>query len=191
MKQILIFSIDIFDKYSYTIPYLAKIYPSGKEYNVPDFERAGGVQTLLHNLKDYIDIDALTVTDKTIKDNLANYKPVKTDLIRTPDNPHEGEGGIAILKGNIAPNTGVSKPSVIDPSMRKFTGRAKVFDSEEEANQAIINNQISAGDVLVIKYEGPKGGPGMREMYKPLKLLYGERPSIRNSISNRWKIFRY
>lgn len=168
------FSIDIFDKYSYTIPYLAKIYPSGKEYNVPDFERAGGVQTLLHNLKDYIDIDALTVTGNTIKDNLANHKPVETDLIRTPDNPHEGEGGIAILKGNIAPNTGVSKPSAIDPSMHKFTGRAKVFDSEEEANEAIINDQISAGDVVVIKYEGPKGGPGMREMYKPLKLLYGK-----------------
>ncbi|MFW5981062.1 MAG: dihydroxy-acid dehydratase [bacterium] len=168
------FSIDIFDKYSYTIPYLAKIYPSGKEYNVPDFERAGGVQTLLHNLKEYIDSDTLTVTGKTIAENLANYKPVASDLIRTPDNPHEGEGGVAILKGNIAPNTGVSKPSAIDPSMHKFTGKAKVFNSEEEANEAIINNKISSGDVVVIKYEGPKGGPGMREMYKPLKLLYGE-----------------
>ena len=168
------FSIDIFDKYSYTIPYLAKIYPSGKEYNVPDFERAGGVQTLLYNLKEYIDTDTLTVTGRTIGENLTDYKPVESDLIRTPDNPHDGEGGVAILKGNIAPNTGVSKPSAIDPSMHQFTGTAKVFNSEEEANEAIINNKIQPGDVVVIKYEGPKGGPGMREMYKPLKLLYGE-----------------
>ncbi len=176
------FSIDMFDKYSYTIPYLAKIYPSGKEYNVPDFERHGGVQALLYNMKDFIDTESLTVTGKSIKENLAKFKPVKSDLIRIPENPHDGEGGIAILKGNVAPNTAVSKPSAIDPTIHKFKGKAKVFNSEEEANQAIINNEIVPGDVVVIKYEGPKGGPGMREMYKPLKLLYGKGLALKTAL---------
>ncbi len=167
-------SIDVFEKYSRETPYLARIYPSTDKYNVPDFERAGGVQALYKSLRDYLDGDALAVNGCTVEENFRGAEIENEDLIRTPENPHEGEGGVAILRGNIAPNTGVSKPSAIHPDMHRFTGRARVFNSEEEANQAISGDEIESGDVLVIKYEGPKGGPGMREMYKPLKLLYGK-----------------
>ncbi len=175
-------SIDLFEKYSHEIPYLAKIYPSTKEYNVPDFARAGGVQALYNNLREFLDEKALTVTGKSVGDNLAAQTFPESDLIRSPENPHSGEGGVAILQGNIAPDTGVSKPSAIDPSMHQFTGTARVFNSEEEANEAIIQDEVVAGDVVVIKYEGPKGGPGMREMYKPLKLLYGKGLALETAV---------
>jgi len=175
-------TIDLFDHYSKEIPYLAKIYPSGKQYNVPDFERAGGVQALLINLLEYLAEEVLTVTGETLKDNLAGKDFPETDLIRPVDSPHSGEGGVAILKGNIAPETGVAKPSAIHPDLHKFSGEAIVFNSEEEANSAIINEQVKAGNVIVIRYEGPKGGPGMREMYKPLKLLYGKGLALKTAL---------
>lgn len=175
-------TIDLFEKYTHEIPYLAKIYPSTKEYNVPDFERAGGVQALFSNLIEFLDANAMTITGNTVEENLSGQEFPESDLIRSPENPHAGEGGVAILKGNIAPGTGVSKPSAIDPSMHQFTGTARVFNSEEAANKAIINDEVVSGDVVVIKYEGPKGGPGMREMYKPLKLLYGKGLALETAV---------
>jgi len=89
------------------------------------------------------------------------------------EKPFGFTGGVSVLRGNLAPNSGISKPGAIDPSLQSFTGTAKVFNSEEEAEEAILGNKIKAGDIVVIRYEGPKGGPGMREMYKAMKYLYG------------------
>lgn len=111
-----------------------------------------------------------------MKENIDGYLyrfPENGEVIKTIDQPFSTSGGLAVLRGNLAPKTGISKPVAIDPSVRQFTGTAVVFDSEEEANQAILDGRIKSGDVVVIRYEGPKGGPGMVEMYRALKYLYG------------------
>jgi dihydroxy-acid dehydratase len=119
----------------------------------------------------------MTVSGKTLEDNLNEYKflyPANKDLIRSLDNPHDKLGGIAIMRGNLAPNTGVSKPSGIHEDVRQFVGKAICFDSEEECTLAISQNKINPGHVVVVRYEGPKGGPGMREMFKASKMLDGQ-----------------
>jgi len=121
-------------------------------------------------------MDVRTCTGKTMKENIDSYQykfDENNEVIKTIDQPFASSGGLAVLRGNLAPNTGISKPTAIDPSVRQFTGTAVVFDSEEDANQAILDGEIKAGDVVVIRYEGPKGGPGMVEMYRALKYLYG------------------
>jgi dihydroxy-acid dehydratase len=121
-------------------------------------------------------MDVMTCTGKTMKENIDGYQyrfPEHDEIIKTIDEPFDVSGGLAVLRGNLAPNTGISKPTAIDPSVRQFTGTAVVFDSEGEANQAILDGKIKEGDVVVIRYEGPKGGPGMVEMYRASKYLYG------------------
>jgi dihydroxy-acid dehydratase len=103
-------------------------------------------------------------------------------IIRTLADPWSQEGGLAILRGNLAPNTAVTKPAAIVPEMHKFTGEARCFDSEEAANQAILDGKVRAGEVVVIRYEGPKGGPGMREMYTAMKLLYGQGLALKTAV---------
>jgi dihydroxy-acid dehydratase len=118
----------------------------------------------------------MTCTGKTMKENIDAYQyrfPENNEVIKTIDEPFGFSGGLAVLRGNLAPKTGISKPTAIDPSVRQFTGTAVVFDSEEEATQAIIDGRIESGTVVVIRYEGPKGGPGMVEMYRALKYLSG------------------
>ena len=120
-------------------------------------------------------LDAMTVTGKTVGENLDSYpyEPPDREIIKTMVEPFAAFGGVAILRGNLAPEGCVTKPSAIDPAMHVFSGRARVFDSEEAAEEVILSGGIRPGDVLVIRYEGPKGGPGMREMYKAMKYLYG------------------
>ncbi len=118
--------------------------------------------------------DALTVTGNTIAENVAEARVVDDAIIKTIQDPWRNEGGLAVLKGNLAPNTAITKPAAIHPDMQTFTGKARCFDSEEAADQSILKQKVMAGDVVVIRYEGPKGGPGMREMYKAMKLLYGQ-----------------
>jgi dihydroxy-acid dehydratase len=120
-------------------------------------------------------MDAISATadDPGQYRNLPLPLPRKTRCHHHLDKPFYKSGGLAVLRGNLAPRTGISKPVAIDPAARKFTGKAVVFDSEEEANQAILDEKIKAGDVVVIRYEGPKGGPGMVEMYRALKYLHG------------------
>jgi dihydroxy-acid dehydratase len=98
------------------------------------------------------------------------------------ENPWSQEGGLAILRGNLAPNTAITKPAAVHPQMRTFKGRARCFDSEEAADEAILEGKIRAGEVVVIRYEGPKGGPGMREMYKAMKLLYGRGLALKTAL---------
>ncbi|MDR3331604.1 MAG: dihydroxy-acid dehydratase [Synergistaceae bacterium] len=164
-----------FEDYGKTTPLISKIFPASK-YTMEDFYRSGGIPQVLKELEDSLFKDCMTVSGKTMGENIESYpysfKPDR-ELIKTADRPFGVGTGVAILRGNLAPDTCVSKPSAIHPSQQVFTGKALVFDSEEEANEAIIAERVKAGGVVVIRYEGPKGAPGMREMFSAMKLLYG------------------
>jgi dihydroxy-acid dehydratase len=167
--------VDAFDQFSKNTPTIAQVYPAAK-WDMEDFWRAGGIPRVMDRLRSLLDMDVMTCTGRTMKENIDGYRyrfPENHEIIKTVDAPFELSGGLAVLRGNLAPNTGISKPAAIDPSVRQFTGTAVVFDSEEEANQAILDGRIQEGDVVVIRYEGPKGGPGMVEMYRALKYLHG------------------
>jgi dihydroxy-acid dehydratase len=166
------FDLELFDRLSRTTPLLAKINPSASA-NVIDFHHSGGVPAVMSELKDLLHLQAMTVTGQTLGDNLKEHKSPDNEVIKTRANPFEATGGLAVLYGNISPAGAVTKPAAISPSQRVFSGPAKCFNSEEEANNAIMEGKIQGGEVLVIRYEGPKGGPGMPEMFKALKLLNG------------------
>ena len=155
-------------------PNLCHLAPAGPTH-MQDLNAAGGVQMVLSELlkKNLIDGTAITATGKTVAENVKNLHLTKFDTIRSIDAPYSKEGGIAVLWGNIAKNGCVVKRSAVDPSMLKHSGPARVFNSEEEAIAAIYAGNIVAGDVVVIRYEGPKGGPGMREMLNPTSALAG------------------
>jgi dihydroxy-acid dehydratase len=164
-----------FEKFSKITPQIAKVNPAAK-WDMEDFYKAGGIPRVMKNLGKLIDTSVITCTGKTLEENLKQYKycySANDEIIKTIEEPFDKTGGIAVLHGNIAPDSAVTKPGAFDKSLHHFCGKAKVFDSEEEANEAILNGKIEHGDVVVIRYEGPKGGPGMREMYKAMKYLYG------------------
>lgn len=164
-----------FDELSRKTPQLAKINPAS-EYNMIDFYRAGGVSKLLDEMQSFIDTDVMTVTGQTVMDNIKTHRypyPFDERVIRPLKSPFGYEGGVAVLRGNLAPDTGITKPGAFDKSLRHFKGTAICFDSEEAAEKAILEGQVHDGHVVVIRYEGPKGGPGMREMFKAMKYLYG------------------
>lgn len=163
-------------------PIIAQVYPSNN-YNVIDLYHAGGVPVVMKHLLPLLDTTAMTVSGKTIEQVYKSYQIVlDKHIIRCIDSPFLESGGIAILYGNLAPESAVTKPSVIHPSMYQFRGPAKCFDSEETAENAIMEKDIKQGDVLVIRYEGPKGGPGMREMARTMKLLYGAGLSLHTAL---------
>ena len=164
----------LFDKMNHQVPLVAKVNPASK-YNMEDFCRAGGVPQVMREIASLLHMDVMTVTGKTLRENLENHPENHPDrnVIRTMADPFSASGGVAILRGNLAPEGCVTKPSAIDSSMHVFTGKARVFDGEEAAEETILSGGIHPGDVLVIRYEGPKGGPGMREMYKAMKYIYG------------------
>ena len=167
--------IDIYDRASQNIPSIAMVNPAS-EYDMGDFYRAGGIPQVMKELEGDMDLSCMTVTGKSLGDNLEDRSsPFGVDrrVIRTKEDPFCKSGGLAVMRGNLAPGTGITKPIAMDPSMYHFSGPARVFDCEEDANRAILDGNIKEGDVLVIRYEGPKGGPGMREMYFAMKLLYG------------------
>lgn len=166
--------LDIINEVSQKTPNLCKLAPAGPDHIV-DLYCAGGVQAVMKELqkKQLIDDSLMTVTGKTIKENLAKAVNLDHKIIKDIDTPNSPTGGIAVLFGNIAPKGCVVKRSAVDPSMLVHTGRARVFDSEEDAIDAIYQGKIVKGDVVVIRYEGPKGGPGMREMLNPTSALAG------------------
>jgi dihydroxy-acid dehydratase len=167
--------VDEFEALNKITPQIVKVNPASK-WDMEAFHRAGGIPRVMSNLGDILDGDVLTCTGKTLKENLAEYVyqyPPNDEIIKTREAAFSKTGGIAVLRGNLAPDTAISKPGSIDTSVLSFTGRAKVFDNEEDAEKAILKGVIKAGDVVVIRYEGPKGGPGMREMFKAMKYLYG------------------
>ena len=155
-------------------PNLCHLAPAGDTF-MEDLEAAGGVYAVIKELTkgDLIDTSVMTVTGKTMGENIANAHNGNTDIIRPFDDPYMKTGGIAVLKGNLAPDGCVVKQSAVAPSMMQHEGPARVFNSEEEAIRVIYDGGINAGDVVVIRYEGPKGGPGMREMLNPTSAIAG------------------
>ncbi|WP_103868093.1 dihydroxy-acid dehydratase [Butyrivibrio sp. Su6] len=167
-------NMEIANEVSSRTPNLCHLAPAGPTY-MEDLNEAGGVLAVMSELvkKNLLNTDALTVTGKTIGENLAGVKNLNPEVIRPIENPYMQSGGIAVLKGNIAPDTGIVKKSAVVPEMMTHEGPARVFDCEEDAIAAILGGKIVAGDVVVIRYEGPKGGPGMREMLNPTSAIAG------------------
>jgi len=167
-------NLDIINEISSRVPNLCKLAPAG-HHHVQDLYAAGGVQAVMKELakKNLLHLDLITVTGKTVGENIADAKVRDYDVIRSIDDPYSTTGGIAILRGNIAPDGAVVKRSAVAAEMLVHRGPARVFDSEEEAIQAIYGGKIVKGDVVVIRYEGPKGGPGMREMLSPTSAIAG------------------
>jgi dihydroxy-acid dehydratase len=167
-------NMEIANEVSSRTPNLCHLAPAGPTY-MEDLNEAGGVLAVMSELvkKNLINTDLITVTGKTIKENLEGVKNLNPEVIRPIENPYMQSGGIAVLKGNIAPDTGVVKKSAVVPEMLVHEGPARVFDCEEDAIEAILTGKIVAGDVVVIRYEGPKGGPGMREMLNPTSAIAG------------------
>ncbi len=160
---------------SETTPNLCRLAPAGDSF-IEDLDEAGGIQAVLAELdkKGILHTELLTVTSKTIAENIKNARNKNPAVLRPSDNPWSATGGIAILFGNLAPNGCVVKRSACAPEMLKHSGPARVFNSEEDCFKAVMNNRIKAGDVVVIRYEGPRGGPGMREMLSVTAALAGQ-----------------
>jgi dihydroxy-acid dehydratase len=165
-------SLTTFDKLGRQIPHLCNMCPGGP-YDLEDLNTAGGIRALMKELSCFLHLDAITVTGKTVKENIEGAVVLNREVIRPVNDPVHKEGGIAILQGNLAPKGSVVKTAAVSPKMLTFRGPAKVFNSEEEAMRAILNQEIREGDVVVIRYEGPKGGPGMREMLSPTATIAG------------------
>ena len=167
-------NMDMANDISRVTPNLCHLAPAGY-HHVQDLYAAGGVSAVMNELskKNLLKTDIITVTGKTMGENIANCPVQDYEVIRSLDNPYSQTGGIAVLKGNLAPDGSVVKRSAVAPEMLKHTGPAKVFESEEEAIEAIYAGKIVKGDVVVIRYEGPKGGPGMREMLSPTSAICG------------------
>ncbi|HHY59455.1 MAG TPA: dihydroxy-acid dehydratase [Clostridia bacterium] len=164
----------LINEISQKTPHLCKLSPAG-EATVDDLHRAGGVPAVMKELADHglLDDSLMTVTGRTIKENLKDVVVLDRSVIRSVEDPYSRDGGLAVLWGNLAPDGAVVKRAAVDPAMLVHEGPARVFDSEEEAVAAILGKQVRPGDVVVIRYEGPKGGPGMREMLTPTSALCG------------------
>ncbi len=167
-------NLDIANEISAKTPNLCHLAPAGHSY-IEELNEAGGVYAVMNELskKNLLNLDLITVTGKTVGENIKNVYNTNPEVIRPIENPYSQTGGIAILKGNLAPDSGVVKRSAVVPEMMQHEGPARVFDCEEDAIAAIKGGKIGAGDVVVIRYEGPKGGPGMREMLNPTSAIAG------------------
>lgn len=193
--------LSVFDEFSRRIPQVASVYPASP-YDMVDFYEAGGVPAVMKSLSEYLHWKAMTVTGLTVGENLSGVPArgkteagaadgmadfesgcgncvaaeeggICRDVIRTAENPFSREGGVAVLHGNLAPDGCVIKPAAVPEDMMCFAGKAVVYDSEQEAIDAILGGRVRPGSVIVLRYEGPKGGPGMPEMYRPMKCLEG------------------
>jgi dihydroxy-acid dehydratase len=162
----------LFDELSRGTPHICNMRPGGS-WTLKDLDNAGGVGAIMKQLEHLLNLNCRTVTGKTVGENIAEAKVLNPEVIRPLDNPIHPTGGLAILYGNLAPKGAVVKQTAVVEGMQKFKGRARVFDCEEEAHQAILSGRINKGDVVVIRYEGPKGGPGMREMLAPTSAICG------------------
>jgi dihydroxy-acid dehydratase len=163
--------LEVFDELGRSTPQLASMNPGGKHF-MEDLDAAGGVAAVLYQLRDRIN-DNPTLTGPTVKEIVASVEQVDEEVVHPVTDPIRPEGGIAVLTGNLAPDGAIVKQSGVSEKMMRFEGRAVCFDSEEGAMQALMNGAIVAGDIVVIRYEGPKGGPGMREMLAPTATLMG------------------
>ncbi|RZD16961.1 MAG: dihydroxy-acid dehydratase [Candidatus Acididesulfobacter guangdongensis] len=163
--------LKLFDEISRKTPQLSSLRPAG-EYFLEDLDFAGGIPALLYELRSLVK-DSTNVSGLSVKEIIDGVRYVNNEIIRKIDNPYRTEGGIAVLYGNLAPKGAIIKSSGVGPSMMKFTGNARVFESEEDSMKSISSGEIKPGDIVVIRYEGPKGGPGMREMLAPTSQIVG------------------
>lgn len=162
-----------FDEFSRRIPQIASVYPASP-YDMVDFYHAGGVPAVLCELRPLLHTECVTCTGETLGENLAEVQPSEMrEVIRTAQEPFSRTGGVAVLEGNLAPKGAVVKPAAVPEQLLTFKGRAQVFGSEQEAVEAIWNGHVAPETCIVLRYEGPKGGPGMPEMYRPMKALEG------------------
>lgn len=168
------FDLNIINEVAKKVPHICSLTPAGINH-IEDLYHAGGIQAVMKVLADddLLDVDVLTVTTKTLKENLKEVKTINHDIIKSLDDPYHQEGGLAVLYGNIAPAGSVVKQAAVAEEMMIHEGPARVYNGEEDAVAAISSGEIKAGDVVVIRYEGPKGGPGMREMLTPTSSLAG------------------
>lgn len=165
-------TLDDFDRISRKVPYVCNIKPSG-EFGLADLEDSGGIPAVLKTIEPFLERDHLTVTGKNLVENIEKAAAPRNNVVYPLEAPKRPEGGIAILYGNLAPDGAVVKQAGVKPSMMVFEGRARVFTSMEDASAAVSSDEIKEGNVIVIRYEGPKGGPGMREMHMTTSLLVG------------------
>jgi dihydroxy-acid dehydratase len=167
-------NLDIANDISAHTPNLCHLAPAGRTY-MEDLDEVGGVYAVMNELSKagLLDLTCMTVTGKTVGENIADCPVLDHDIIRPIDDPYSETGGIAVLRGNLAPDGAVVKRSAVAPEMLVHEGPARVFESEEAAQAAIDGGKINPGDVVVIRYEGPKGGPGMREMLNPTSAIMG------------------
>ena len=167
-------NMDLVNEISAKTPNLCHLAPAGPTY-IEELNEAGGVYAVMNELskKNLLNLDCMTVTGKTVGENIEGCVNRNPELIRPIENPYSATGGIAVLRGNLAPDTAVVKRSAVAPEMLKHQGPARVFDCEEDAIAAIKGGKIVPGDVVIIRYEGPKGGPGMREMLNPTSAIAG------------------
>jgi dihydroxy-acid dehydratase len=167
-------SLDKFNEISDQVPHICSLTPAGKNH-MENLNSAGGIHAVINELVkgDLINLDTVTVTGQSLNENLKAINFVDYEIIRPLDNPYHDRGGLAILKGNLAPEGSVVKRAAVAANMMSHRGPARIYNSEEESIEAINNGEINPGDVVVIKNEGPKGGPGMREMLSPTSALAG------------------
>ncbi|MCC8067466.1 MAG: dihydroxy-acid dehydratase, partial [Clostridiales bacterium] len=167
-------NVDIANEISACTPNICHLAPAGPTY-MEDLNEAGGVYAVMNELtkKNLLNLDCMTVTGKTVGENIKGCANLNPEVIRPVENPYSTTGGLAVLKGNLAPEGSVVKRSAVAPEMMVHEGPARVFDCEEDAIAAILGGKINPGDVVVIRYEGPKGGPGMREMLNPTSAIAG------------------
>ncbi len=167
-------SVELANEVSSRTPNLCHLAPAGPTY-MEDLNEAGGIYAVMKELtkKNLLHLDCMTVTGKTVGENIASAENLNPEVIRPVENPYSQTGGLAALKGNLAPGYGIVKQSAVVPEMMVHEGPARVFDCEEDAIEAILGGRIKEGDVVVIRYEGPKGGPGMREMLNPTSAIAG------------------
>ena len=166
-----------FEEYGNNISLLCRINPASKEFDAEDFYKAGGIPEVQRQMKPLLYNDCMTVTGKTIGENAVACRslyPKNPEVITSLEKPFSTLAGLAIMHGNLAPDTAVAKPAAVAEEVRHFTGKAICFDSEDAVSDAIAKQLIKPGHVVVVRYEGPKGAPGMPEMFKPMKLLYGQ-----------------
>ena len=166
-------TLDDFDKLSETIPVISRVIPTGKA-TVIDLYNAGGVPAVLGEMRDYLHKECLTVSGHTIGEIAYLRRSSDHETLTAAESPVFKSGGIAVMRGNITPNGAICRTTTISEKIRKFAGPARVFNSDEEAHRAVVTGEIKKGDVVVIRYEGPKGGPGMREMLGPTSAIMGQ-----------------
>ncbi len=169
------FDLETLNELSERVPYICKVSPATKNIHMEDVDKAGGISAILNEISkvNVLDLSRPTVTGKTLGENIANAKISDNNVIKTVEEPYSKTGGLAVLYGNLAPDGSIVKTGAVGANMQKFSGPAKIFESQEEAVEKILNGVVKAGDVVVIRYEGPKGGPGMPEMLSPTSAIMG------------------